>query len=118
MIPQSEWVWYGYAGHLCIGSRCAYHMSTRIGRYLISTVGDFKPDGKTRETLSSADDSFFETMVFPCDGEIASGDPNILSWEAVESEHYAKSIDAERNHRALCLKYAQMQTPTPPREGA
>ena len=28
-IPATEWVWYGYAGHLIVGKSCAYHLCTR-----------------------------------------------------------------------------------------
>lgn len=109
MIPQSEWVWYGFAGHCIVGSRCRFHLSTRIGHYLVSTIGDYRPDGKTREELGADPGSFFETMVFECDGETPKGDPNVLSWGEIDTARYAESLDAERNHRALCLKYAEMQ---------
>lgn len=106
MTPKSDWVWYGYAGHLCVGKRCAYHLCTRVGGFLVSTVGHYLPDGKTMETIGSGADAYFETMVFPCDGEEPSGDPNITSLQELECERYAKSLDAERGHRAMCEKYA------------
>lgn len=104
-VPKSEWVWYGYAGHLCVGRRCAYHMATRIGGFLVSTVGHFLPDGKTMEHIGGPDD-FFETFVFRCDGETADGDPNLTSLEEVFTRRYAKSIDAERGHRQICDEFA------------
>jgi hypothetical protein len=110
MISQAEWVWYGYAGHLIVGKRCAYHLCTRIGKYLISTVGHYLPKQNDKiETIGAGDKSFFETFVFNCDGEEESGDPKILSYEQMDSERYEKSIEAERGHRAFCLKYAEMQ---------
>lgn len=109
-IPTSEWKWYGYAGHLIVASRCAYHLSTRIGGYLVSTVGDFRRDGdvKTRETIGAGDDAFFETFVFKCDGEEASGDPNVVAFSEIDRERYATSIEAERGHYRFCDKYASI----------
>ncbi|MBP8235143.1 MAG: hypothetical protein KAY22_22860 [Rhizorhabdus sp.] len=110
MIPHSEWKWYGYAGHLCVGSRCAYHLSTRIGKYLVSTVGHYLPNPKTgvMETIGSGE-AYFETQVFNCGGEEETGDPIILSYDTVDGKRYAKSIDAERGHYEFCQKYAEAQ---------
>ena len=70
MVPKSEWVWYGYPGHLCVGRRCAYHLSTRIGSYLVSTVGAYYPLGSGKmETIGGGEADYFETMVFHCEGE-------------------------------------------------
>jgi hypothetical protein len=106
MTPPKKWVWYGYAGHLIVGSRCRYHLATRVGNYFISTVGDYFPERDRRETIGGGPEDFFETMVFPVDGELPSGDPNILDWSAIECARYKESIDAERGHRGLCNKYA------------
>lgn len=106
MTPKEDWVWYGYAGHLVVSRRCAYHLSTRVGGFLVSTVGHYLPRGDKMETIGAGADAFFETMVFPCDGETPEGDPNVLSFSELECERYAKSIDAERGHRVMCEKYA------------
>lgn len=103
---KEKWKWYGYAGHLCIGRSCAYHLQTRIGKFLISTVGDYRPHGDP-EAIGSNPNYYFETMVFPCKGELKSGDPNILSWQSIDGERYAESIDAERGHHRYCKKYAR-----------
>jgi len=82
-------------------------MATRIGGFLISTVGHYLPDGKKMETIGAGPDAFFETMVFRCDGETPDGDPNIVDLREIDSERYARSIDAERGHRKFCEKYAE-----------
>jgi len=107
-IPESEWVWYGYAGHFIGGRHCAYHLSTRIGDYLISTVGDYRPPslGGERERLGAGKNDYYETHIFPCDGETKDGDPNVTEWCEVDGTRYPESIDAERGHRDYCEKYA------------
>lgn len=109
MSERSKWKWYGYAGHFIGGKSCAYHLSTRVGHFLVSTVGDYYPRSKNgeRETFGSSPDSWFETFVFKCLGEDKNGDPIIASLSEVDSERYVKSIDAERGHYAYCKKYAR-----------
>lgn len=106
-VSKNDWVWYGFACHFAGGSKCRYHMGTRIGGYLISTVGAYYPTGQNneRKTLSAGADSFFETMVFVCPGETSDGDP-IHSGSEIDTTRYKKSIDAEHGHRRICDEYA------------
>lgn len=39
MIPNKDWEWYGNAAHFICGQDCRFHMATKIGDYVISTVG-------------------------------------------------------------------------------
>lgn len=105
---DAGWKWYGYAGHFIASKKCAYHLSTLVGSFLVSTVGDYRPNGRDRETLGSSEDSFFETHVFECDGETPEGDPNVLSWSNIDGERYSQSIAAERGHYDYCRKYAAL----------
>lgn len=38
-IPESEWRWFGNAGHFIGGNSCRFHLCTQVGNYLVSTVG-------------------------------------------------------------------------------
>lgn len=108
-IPESKWVWYGYAGHLAVGARCAFHMSTRIGNYLISTVGHYIPKGKETtqiESIGSGNSDYFETMIFPCSGEDKYGNP-IIELNELYCRRYSNSREAEANHRKVCKEYAK-----------
>jgi len=109
-VSQTDWKWYGFAGHHICGARCQFHLSTSIGgKFLVSTVGRFIPDplrapGKL-ETVGHIRD--FETMVFEMDGDDENGDPNITNWGALETEGYNDSLQAERNHHVVCEKYSK-----------
>lgn len=110
IYPKNEWVWYGYAGHLIVSKHCAYNLSTRIGPFLISTVGAYFPDRKdSMETIGAGENDYFETMVFPVDGEDKNGDPNITSLTELVCKRYATSNEAEHGHRKMCDKYARMK---------
>ena len=110
MTKKKNWIWYGYAGHLVVSRRCAYHLCTDVGGYLVSTVGALYPhDKEMMERIGSGPDDYFETMVFRCDGQNSDGDPNILSWEEVELKRYASSLEAEKGHHKFCKRYARMK---------
>lgn len=105
MAHRSKWKWFGYAGHLCVGKRCAFHLSTHVGHFLVSTIGHYISDNKDRmEPIGSGEQSLFETMVFPCNDAEIGADPNIISWESVDGERYATSADAEREISGLPLR--------------
>lgn len=40
--PQ-EWRWFGKAAHFICGSLCRFHLATKVGDYLVSTVGEYVP---------------------------------------------------------------------------
>jgi hypothetical protein len=103
---RSGWKWYGYAGHFIGGASCAYHLCTRVGGHLVSTVGDYRNREGKREKLGAGEDSFFETFVFKCDGEDEHGNP-ILDFSEIDGERYADSLSAERGHYSFCEKYAE-----------
>jgi len=107
MTPEKDWKWYGYAGHLIVSARCAYHLTTRIGDYLISTVGDFRPDGDERAPIGAGPDAFFETYVFDCLGEDKEGNPILKEFCEIDGQRYAESLLAEKGHYRYCRKYSK-----------
>lgn len=108
MESGKGWKWYGYAGHLCVGKRCAFHLQTSYKKHLVSTVGAYYPkNSDIMETIGAEGDDFkpfFETFVYPYSGDDANGDP-VLGDGPIDSIRYEKSIDAERGHYAMCNKW-------------
>ena len=43
IVPKQDWVWMPHAGHLCVGHHCRFHLATAVGKWLISTVGEYVP---------------------------------------------------------------------------
>ena len=108
MIPKSEWVWYGFAGHLCVSRRCAYHLCTRIGNRLVSTVGAYFFNDDKMQPIAGPND-FYETMVFECSGEDKHGNPFLDSLSELERHVYGGSVAAELGHRNICIGVAAKQ---------
>lgn len=57
---MDEWRWYGNAGHFICSSDCRFHLTTEVGRFLVSTVGQYLPDSAVREITSKSRGVFLE----------------------------------------------------------
>lgn len=49
VVNQADWKWFGSAGHLIVAQWCRFHLCTQVGKYLVSTVGEYWPDVKVRK---------------------------------------------------------------------
>ena len=66
----ATWQWFGMAGHFIGAHDCLFHLHTHVGRFCVSTVGNYWPKG---ERLNQQDspvfeeigyNRYFDTMVF------------------------------------------------------
>ena len=51
---KTDWKWYGNAGHFICARWCEFHLCTEVGKYLISTVGQYMPPESVREILAQS----------------------------------------------------------------
>src|SRR5258708_35684419 len=56
MSTATNWKWFGNAGHLCVSQWCRFHLCTKVGGYLVSTVGEYWPERAVREIHASVHD--------------------------------------------------------------
>lgn len=56
MIDKSKWIWMPHAGHCIIGHMCRFHLTTKVGKYIISTIGEWWPERSSREITASIKD--------------------------------------------------------------
>lgn len=109
-IKEANWKWFGNAGHFICAQWCQFHLCTKVGKYLVSTVGQYVPDEKVGYQDIGCDRKY-ETMVFlagkPCASkECGCGLPSISGSEL----DYAPANDpktAKDNHMKLCRKWAR-----------
>jgi len=116
MTTKDKWKWYGHAAHFILGDRCRFHMATKVGKYLISTVGELpKREAKDKwdlETLGAWEKSFYETFVFKagkpqCSDRCGNcGLPSLDGLE-VDSIRYASAGEAAKGHYKMCEKWAK-----------
>lgn len=55
-MSEEDWKWFGNAGHLCVGQSCRFHLATKVGKYLVSTVGQYWPERSVREIHAKVHD--------------------------------------------------------------
>lgn len=136
-IPKSDWQWFGHPGHFICADDCRFHLCTKVGDYLISTVGEMFPDESTREvyaksrgiTLEGRGDyrkadflkkhswveigynRKYETMVFkagePCTAKDCNCGLPKIDGRELDAEPANDAATATQNHYALCFKWSQ-----------
>lgn len=111
MIPESEWIWMGHAAHFIGAGECLFQLATRVGDFIISSVGDWRPKGNQTpcEPLGLERWSFYETYVFPAsDYEQPCGCWDLGSLAEIEGKRFKTGREAQDAHRTMCYKYAAL----------
>lgn len=115
-IPIEEWKWFGMAGHFICSDDCLHHLCTQIGKYIISTVGNYRPHykwivEKLPEMKEIGYERKFETYVFRTIKGFCScgcGIPNIDTSE-IDSLFANEIKEADEKHMILCRKYSKIE---------
>lgn len=55
-IAPEKWEWFGGAAHFICGYACRFHMATKVGKHLVSTVGQYWPERPVREIHAKVSD--------------------------------------------------------------
>lgn len=100
-IPRDRWKWHGRPGHFIGARNCLFRLHTHVGRWCVSTVGEYMPNG-TEQPRTIGVDRFFETMVFRCDAKGIEPE----SWEEIDFAPYNDRDAAEAGHIAMCERWA------------
>lgn len=136
-VPIKDWKWFGHAAHLCVGQWCRFHLATVVGKYLVSTVGEYVPDETVRqihcdvrgiELVGRGDARLadymnkvgfqeigcgrkYETMVFragkPCASQECGCGLPELVGSDLDSEGYSDAGSAMKGQYALCVKFGE-----------
>lgn len=104
---------FGNAAHSIGGESCRFHLATRVGSFVVSTVGDYFPKyaGVSEGPQEIGLDRKFETMVFRVDGvcECGCGMPT-HNGESIDFDGYSNRATANAGHEAMCQKYERDMT--------
>jgi hypothetical protein len=125
--PPDKWKWFGVAGHFTCGKWCRFHLTTKVGKFLISTVGEYvhprNSGASERVEMAWLEANWpgedigykrkYETCVFvagpPCNSKVCHcGQPKIVSAE-IDSLPYNDRAAATVGHMKLCRKWANRQ---------
>ncbi len=136
MIVEAKWEWFGSPAHFICASDCRFHMATKIGRFIVSTVGEYLPDSAVREILANSRNKplegrgdarradwmkkfgyeeigygrKYETMVFRTKGRCKAPDCGcglpIIIPRELDMNSYNTAGDATKGHMKLCRTWA------------
>lgn len=102
--------YFGNAGHFIGSESCRFHLTTLVGDYIISTVGDYHPLGaEDQEPHDIGLSRKFETMVFHAGPicECGCGMPT-HNGRDLDFAGYNTRNHANEGHEAMCAKYESM----------
>ena len=102
---MNEWIWYGNAAHICVSRKCRFHLTTKVGDKVVSTVGEYHPD-PDKDAVEVGCGRKYETMVFAITGycECGCGLP-MHDGNEVDFDSYNSAEDANAGHLAMCEKH-------------
>lgn len=135
-MKKENWVWMPHAAHFICGNDCRFVLSTYVGKYIVSTVGEYSPDREVKKIHAESRgvviqgrgdwwdanfykkfgfievglDRVYETMVFKAkkSGKDCKGCPyTIESGENIDFGAYNKVGDAFKGHMKLCKKWGK-----------
>ena len=102
-----DWQWCGFAHHFVGAEHCRFHLATFVagGRWLVSTVGDYRPNGD-KQAIIGGYDALYETMVFATDPtDLHDGEPTVIDWSDSWCQHYGDGASATQGHLSACREW-------------
>lgn len=127
MIPKEKWEWFGSPGHFICCRWCRFHLTTRIGLYVVSTVGEYvhprhgngseqKEAEWLKENYPGEDIGYqrkYETMVFlftgKCDSEECGCGMPTHGGHELYFEGYNRAKEATEGHMKACEIYSKKE---------
>lgn len=111
---MEKWIFQPHPGHLCIANYCRFFLNTYVNGYIISTVGEYKPDSRVRDILGLKDEYIdvglnrkYETMVFKAQrvgNSCCEYQP--INFEQLDFDGYNDPIQARKGHYVMCEKWS------------
>ncbi len=133
-IPKEKWIWMPHPAHFRMAKDCQFFLATKVGKYIVSTVGELFPDAPVREifaesrkvTLEGKGDARmydymkkigfgdigyerkYETMVF-CAKKMPAGECNVCPFRIIVQKEvdmmgYKTAKDAFKGHYYLFVR--------------
>ena len=130
-MKKENWIWMPHPGHFICSDSCKFHLNTYVGKYIVSTVGEYIPDLAVLEILYPELNEFkgdkkrevyckkyfceelgldrkYETMVFKAAKSANACCPyRQVSGEDVDFAGYNSSVEAFKGHMKLCKKWSR-----------
>lgn len=108
-MKKADWIWMPHAAHLCVGHDCSFHLATYVGKYIVSTVGEWRYNQQNPQDFKEIGyNRKYETMVFKAEPSKHKCCPyHIVVAEEVDFAGYNTADDAYAGHLEMCEKWAK-----------
>lgn len=126
MTTPDKWKWFGNVGHFIGGHDCKFHLCTQVGKYLVSTIGEYMPPYSQDPALKNMNkpfmskegwmqvgfNRFYETIVFKA-GKVCNSDgcdcgyPAPKNWGELGMNGYQTAGEATRGHYQMCEEWSK-----------
>ena len=53
-MTKDKWIWMPHAGHFIGAKYCRFILNTYVGKYIVSTVGEYWPDYRVRKIIADS----------------------------------------------------------------
>ena len=105
-MKKDKWIWMPHAGHFCCSKWCQFKLNTYVGKYIVSTVGEYY---YTEEDLREVGlGRKYETMVFYAKKSEHKCCPySIKTYNEIDMLGYNTAEDAYKGHLKLCNKWSK-----------
>lgn len=110
-MKKEKWFWMGHAGLLRVSDSCRFHLNTYVGKYIVSTVGEYVPSYKLPDVGRKIGlNRLYETMVFKAcktkDSTIKCCPYEVLDYMDIDFAGYNTAEEAQKGHLRLCQKWS------------
>ncbi len=108
---MKNWKWFGSPAHCVIGKECIFHLATDVGKYLVSTIGEYKVGNEilplSGSALNEGKGYKYETHVFLIEGrcECGCGLPQ-HNGESLDGRYLETAKEANQTHLEFCYKWS------------
>lgn len=109
-MKKENWIWMPHPAHFIASSSCRFVLATYVGKYIVSTVGEYVPKHRQNEGFEDIGaNRKYETMVFKAEKSEDKCCPyRIIVQDEVDFEPYNEAGDARRGHMRLCNKWTKL----------
>ena len=136
-MKKEHWTWMPHPGHFIDACQCRFHLNTHVGRFVVSTVGEYLPpettwdifakskgvvlsgigDARRADYLSRVGyaevgmNALYETMVFGAIRRTFRCCPYGAAGATKDLARYITPEDAANGHMKLCKKWSRKAEP-------
>ena len=111
MIEKQDWIWHALPGHYICADRCIFRLTTEIGNYLISTVGEMIALTSKGEWEDIDAGRKYETIVFKITSRCKARNCRCLfphhDGQELDTKGYNLRREAQKGHLAMCEKWSK-----------